>query len=167
MICGWPFPSPLGDSILITRTPRRQSGCGCWFPSPLGDSILITRPLPTSCSPAPVVSVPSRGIILITGRMRKLREPVGCFRPLSGNPFSLHHLTTRSENSHMCFRPLSGNQFSLQRGGDQYAEAISVSVPSRGIHSHYMQYTVHHACGHEESCRPLSGIQFSLLTAPA
>ena len=28
------------------------------------------------------VSVPSRGIILITGRMRKLREPVGCFRPL-------------------------------------------------------------------------------------
>ena len=39
---------------------------------------------------------------------------------------------------------------------------IVVSVPSRGIHSHYMQYTVHHTCGHEESCRPLSGNQFSL-----
>ena len=85
------------------------------FPSPLGDSILIT------------------------GRRDRNRCPRASFRPLSGIQFSLPDTISLS----MRFQ-------------------IVVSVPSRGIHSHYMQYTVHHTCGHEESCRPLSGNQFSL-----
>ena len=36
------FPSPLGDSILITLDKLDDMSAESGFPSPLGDSILIT-----------------------------------------------------------------------------------------------------------------------------
>ena len=108
------FPSPLGDSILITLATNMKSTAFLvsvpsrgfnshyevrllmalhvkTFPSPLGDSILITfagsaRPEQGGME----VSVPSRGFNSHYAQGRSESCPFQCrFRPLSGIQFSL------------------------------------------------------------------------------
>ena len=83
------FPSPLGDSILITRKTWSLADCETLFPSPLGDSILITQV--NNIHKAMEVWFPSPlgDSILITHMRISLASGYHRFRPLSGIQFSL------------------------------------------------------------------------------
>ena len=158
------------------------------FPSPLGDSILITNRMKADGRRVTTVSVPSRGFnshywygrdakspsIWVSVPSRGFNSHYKCpiiiggdslsFRPLSGIQFSLpQSVITLWDMRTIGFRPLSGIQFSLPhypntiraiigtefpsplgdsilitagRRAAQYA-VDRVSVPSRGFNSHY------------------------------
>ena len=91
--------------------------------------------------------------------IQKTRSAV---RPLSGIQFSLRDRNRATSEGFPGFRPLSGNQFSLPVDVALNTPGYNeVSVPSRGINSHYLgkfsKEDIAAAC-----FRPLSGNQFSL-----
>ena len=130
------------------------------FPSPLGDSILITVWELSFLFPFPLVSVPSRGFnshydeLALIDDAHRVSVPSRGFNShymwnLSDCEEFLVSVPSRGFNSHYRlakmtassyttrFRPLSGIQFSLQEFLLNFTGKRTVSVPSRGFNSHY------------------------------
>ena len=134
------FPSPLGDSILITVSKEAfQKRAEAKFPSPLGDSILIT------------------------GRRDRNRCPRASFRPLSGIQFSLPSTSSGVVKTWRRFPSPLGESILITRNEVSYEAAVALFPSPLGESILITNLTPHEITFiDDEGFRPLSGIQFSL-----
>ena len=155
------FPSPLGDSILITRTPRNYYLTSQRFRPLSGIQFSLPWSSTKSTSP-PRVSVPSRGFNShypgqVIDQIVKRQVSV----PSRG--FNSHYQRMAEGLCPDCYVSVPSRGFNshYRSPGPLSGSGRVVSVPSRGFNSHY-PVAAHLPRRPEAGFRPLSGIQFSL-----
>ena len=184
------FPSPLGESILITRNEVSYEAAVALFPSPLGESILITN-----LTPHEITFIDDEGFRPLSGIQFSLRNSSGLDdKPANPFPSPLGDSILITQNKLLSKTTVGIRLFPSPLGDSilithsrfpRPYTLLLVSVPSRGFNSHYIRRPLkrrrpalfpsplgdsilitlwrrHCPATRRRSFRPLSGIQFSL-----
>ena len=136
------FPSPLGESILITRNEVSYEAAVALFPSPLGESILITN-----LTPHEITFIDDEGFRPLSGIQFSLRNSSGLDdKPANPFPSPLGDSILITQNKLLSKTTVGIRLFPSPLGDSilithsrfpRPYTLLLVSVPSRGFNSHY------------------------------